>query len=271
MTDNRCMTLNNGVKMPLVGFGTWTLRGEQGKQVILEALSAGYRLIDTAHMYGNEDIVGQAVAESGIPREEIFITTKLCGTRAGYKLACQGIEESLDRLQTDYIDLLLIHEPYAEAAEMYCALTEAYRSGKVRAIGISNFNAREYLAFIENCDIIPMVNQVECHVYYRRKELQKTLETHGTKMQAWSPFTEGQKPIFHEPILQALGKKYSKTSAQIALQYLVQQGIAVIPKSSHRKRMEENLNIFDTTLTAEDIAQIHQLETGKTLFGWYDD
>ena len=153
--------------MPLVGFGTWTLRGEQGKQVVLEALAAGYRLIDTAHMYGNEDIVGQAVAESGIPREEIFITTKLCGTRAGYKLACQGIEESLDRLQTDYIDLLLIHEPYAEAAEMYCALTEAYRSGKVRAIGISNFNAREYLAFIENCDIIPMVNQVECHVYYR--------------------------------------------------------------------------------------------------------
>ena len=271
MTDNRCMTLNNGVKMPLVGFGTWTLSGEQGKQVVLEALAAGYRLIDTAHMYGNEDIVGQAVAESGIPIEEIFITTKLCGTRAGYKLACQGIEESLDRLQTDYIDLLLIHEPYAEAAEMYCALTEAYRSGKVRAIGISNFNAREYLAFIKTCGIIPMVNQVECHVYYRRKELQQTLEAHGTKMQAWSPFTEGQRPIFREPVLQDVGKKYGKTAAQVALQYLMQQGLSVIPKTSHREHMIENLDIFDTTLTPDDIDEIYQLETGKTLFGWYDD
>lgn len=161
-------------------------------------------------MYGNEDIVGEAVAESRIPRDEIFITTKLCGTRAGYKLARQGIEESLERLQTDYIDLLLIHEPYAEAGDMYRALTEAYRSGQIRAIGISNFNVREYLTFIETCSIIPMVNQVECHVYYRRKELQQTLEAHGTKMQAWSPFTEGQKPIFREPVLQEVGKNTEK-------------------------------------------------------------
>lgn len=271
MTDNQYMTLNNGVNMPMVGFGTWTLKGQQGKKIILDALAAGYRLIDTAHMYGNEDIVGEAVAESRIPRDEIFITTKLCGTRAGYKLARQGIEESLERLQTDYIDLLLIHEPYAEAGDMYRALTEAYRSGQIRAIGISNLNAREYLIFIETCGIIPMVNQVECHVYYRRKELQQTLEAHGTKMQAWSPFTEGQKPIFREPVLQEVGKKYGKTAAQVALQYLVQQGISVIPKSSRRERMIENLDIFDTTLTPDDIDKIHQLETGKTLFGWYDD
>lgn len=163
--------LNNGLTMPAVGFGTWMLKGETGKQAIREALSVGYRLIDTAHMYDNEAIVGQAVAKSGLRREDVFITTKLCQTRAGYELAWQGIEESLDRLQTDYIDLLLIHEPYAEALDMYRALTEAYRQGVVRAIGISNFNAREYLDFIGSCDIVPMVNQVECHVYYRRKEL----------------------------------------------------------------------------------------------------
>lgn len=263
--------LNNGLTMPIVGFGTWMLKGEAGKRAVLDALAVGYRLIDTAHMYDNEDMVGQAVAESGLRREDIFITTKLCQTRAGYELAWQGIEESLARLQTNYIDLMLIHEPYDEALDMYRALTEAYRQGRVRAIGISNFNAREYLDFIGSCDIIPTVNQVECHVYYRRKELQQTLVAQGTQMQAWSPFTEGKKNIFQEPVLQAVGQKYGKTTAQIALQYLVQQGIGVIPKSSHRERMIENLAIFDVTLNRDDMARIQQLETGKTLFGWYED
>lgn len=240
--------LNNGLPMPIVGFGTWMLKGEAGKRAVLDALAVGYRLIDTAHMYDNEYMVGQAVAESGLRREDIFITTKLCQTRAGYELAWQGIEESLARLQTDYIDLMLIHEPYDEALDMYRALTEAYHKGIVRAI-----------------------NQVECHVYYRRKELQQTLVAQGTQMQAWSPFTEGKKPIFQEPVLQAVGQKYGKTTAQIALQYLVQQGIGVIPKSSHRDRMAENLDIFDVTLTPDDMARIQQLETGKTLFGWYED
>lgn len=163
--------LNNGLTIPAVGFGTWMLKGEAGKRAVLDALAVGYRLIDTAHMYDNEAMVGQAVAESGLRREDIFITTKLCQTRAGYELAWQGIEESLARLQTDYIDLLLVHEPYDEALDMYRALTEAYHKGIVRAIGISNFNAREYLEFIGSCDIIPTINQVECHVYYRRKEL----------------------------------------------------------------------------------------------------
>ncbi|WP_443867619.1 aldo/keto reductase [Megasphaera sp.] len=265
------IVLHNGVTMPAVGFGTWMLKGEPGKQAILDALAVGYLLIDTAHMYDNEAIVGQAVAESGLEREEVFITTKLCRTRAGYELARQGIEESLARLQTDYIDLLLIHEPYDKALDMYRALTEAYRKGQVRAIGISNFNAKQYLDFIGSCDIIPMVNQVECHIYYRRKELQQTLMSKGTQMQAWSPFTEGKKPIFQEPVLQAIGRQYGKTAAQVALRYLVQQGISVVPKSSHRERMKENLDIFDVTLTARDIARIQQLETGKTLFGWYDD
>lgn len=186
--------LNNGLTMPAVGFGTWMLKGDAGKQAIREALSVGYRLIDTAHMYDNEAIVGQAVAESGLRREKIFITTKLCQTRAGYELAWKGIEESLARLQTDYIDLMLIHEPYDEALDMYRALTEAYRKGIVRAIGISNFNARQYLDFIGSCDVIPVINQVECHVYYRRKELQQALVARGTQMQAWSPFTEGKSP-----------------------------------------------------------------------------
>ena len=265
------MVLNNGLTMPIIGFGTWMLKGEKGKQAVLDALAVGYRLIDTAQMYDNEDIVGQAVRESGLHREDVFITTKLCQTRAGYKLAWKGIEESLARLQTDYIDLLLIHEPYAAALDMYRALAEAYQQGIVRAIGISNFNAKQYLEFIGSCDITPTINQIECHVYYRRKNLQQTLMAHGTQMQAWSPFTEGKKPIFREPILQTIGKKYGKTAAQIALQYLVQQGIGVIPKSSHRERMAENLDIFDTILTPDDMIQIQQLETGKTLFGWYED
>lgn len=191
--------LNNGLTIPIVGFGTWMLKGEAGKRAVLDALAVGYRLIDTAHLYDNEAMVGQAVAESGLRREDIFITTKLCQTRAGYELAWQGIEESLARLQTDYIDLMLIHEPYDEALDMYRALTEAYHKGIVRAIGISNFNAREYLEFIGSCDIIPTINQVECHVYYRRKELQQTLVAQGTQMQAWSPFTEGKKTYSRNP------------------------------------------------------------------------
>lgn len=230
----------------------------------------GYRLIDTAHMYDNEAMVGQAVAESGLRREDIFITTKLCQTRAGYELAWQGIEESLARLQTDYIDLLLIHEPYDEALDMYRALTEAYHKGVVRAIGISNFNAREYLDFIGSCDVIPAINQVECHVYYRRKELQQTLVAQETQMQAWSPFTEGKSPYSRNPSCRLLAKNTARRPHRLALQYLVRQGIGVIPKSSHWDRMAENLDIFDVTLTPDDMARIQQLETGKTLFGWYE-
>ena len=195
------LALNNGVRMPLVGFGTWTLRGETGKRCILDALETGYRLLDTAQMYENEGIVGAAVRESGLARHEIFLTTKLFEPSASYENAKRDIEKSLSALGTDYIDLLLIHEPYDASLEMYRALCEAYRAGTVRAVGISNFNEREYRAFCRSCGIIPAVNQVEAHVYYPREPLRRALVENSTVMQAWSPFTEGKRRIFEEPVL----------------------------------------------------------------------
>lgn len=204
------VTLNNGVQLPMIGFGTWDVRGEAGKKTILTALDSGYRLIDTGQMYENEDIVGQAVKESGLERKEVFLTTKLYRPCVTYEKAKAAIEKSLQALQTDYIDLLLIHEPYDSALEMYEAMKEAYRAGKVRAIGISNFNEKKYQAFVAACDIVPAVSQVESHVYYPQLALQKEMEKHGTQMQSWASFTEGRKNIFAEPLLQELGNKYGK-------------------------------------------------------------
>lgn len=263
------LTLNNGVTMPLIGFGTWDVRKDAGKQAILNALSLGYRLIDTAQMYQNEDIVGQAVRESGLKREEIFITTKLCSPNTSYQKAKEGIDRSLQTLQTDYIDLLLIHEPYAQALDMYEAFKEAYTAGLVRAIGISNFGQQQYESFIKHCGIIPAINQVEAHVYYPQFKLLNLLRTHGTRMQSWGSFTEGRRNIFAEPLLQKIGAKYGKTSGQVALRYLTQQGVAVIPKSMHQERMQQNLHSLDFTLEQTDLELIASLDEGRSLFGWY--
>ena len=263
------LTLNNGVQLPMVGFGTWDVRGEAGKNAILTALELGYRLIDTAQMYDNENIVGKAVHESGLPRQDIFLTTKLYRPSASYQKARAGIEKSLNELRTDYIDLLLIHEPYKNALEMYEALKEAYQAGKIRAIGISNFDERKYQTFIRSCGIIPAVNQVESHVYYPQLTLKKLLDTHGTQMQSWASFTEGRRNIFAEPLLNRIGAKHGKTAGQVALRYLTQNGIAVIPKSAHRDRMEQNLHSLDFTLEQEDLEQLSSLNEGRSLFGWY--
>ena len=263
------LTLNNGVQLPMVGFGTWDVRGEAGKKAILTALELGYRLIDTAQMYDNENIVGKAVHESGLPRQDIFLTTKLYRPSASYQKARAGIEKSLNELRTDYIDLLLIHEPYKNALEMYEALKEAYQAGKIRAIGISNFDERKYQTFIRSCGIIPAVNQVESHVYYPQLTLKKLLDTHGTQMQSWASFTEGRRNIFAEPLLNRIGAKHGKTAGQVALRYLTQNGIAVIPKSAHRDRMEQNLHSLDFTLEQEDLEQLSSLNEGRSLFGWY--
>lgn len=263
------LTLNNGVRLPIIGFGTWDVRGEVGKNAILTALALGYRLIDTAQMYDNEDIVGQAVRESGLPREEIFITTKLYRPSASYQKAKAGIEKSLQALQTAYIDLLLIHEPYDNALEMYEALKEAYQAGTVRAIGISNFGQKEYDRFLEHCGIVPAVNQVESHVYFPQLKLKEHLAQQGTRMQSWASFTEGRRNIFAEPLLNQIGAKYGKTAGQVALRYLTQNGIAVIPKSLHRERMEQNLQSLDFTLSQEDLEQLSNLNEGRSLFGWY--
>ena len=266
----RVTTLNNGIQRPLLGLGTWDLRGSNGKQAIIEAIYVGYRLIDTAKMYGNEMIVGQAIIESGIPRQDIFITTKLDSSCQSYQKAKQGIEKSLKDLQTDYIDLLLIHEPYKQSLEMYEAMKEAYHQGKVRAIGISNFQGHYYDWFIEHCGMIPAVHQIESHVYYPQLPFQRRMHQDGIQMESWASFTEGRKDIFHEPVLISIGKKYHKSAAQIALAYLIQNGIIVIPKTSHKERMIENMNVFDFELSGDDIKLIQTLDQGQSLFHWYD-
>ena len=261
-------TLYNGVKMPALGFGTWTLRGEEGRRCIGEALAVGYRLLDTARMYQNEETVGQAVRDSGFGREEVFLTTKLWQPSNSYQKAKSDLDRSLQALGTDYVDLLLLHEPYPERLEMYRAMEEAYKAGKARAIGVSNFNAEEYESLVQQCEIRPAVNQVESHVYYPRLELRRTLAAQGTQMQSWAPFTDGRRDLFHEPILMEIGAAHGKTAAQTALRYLVQNGIAVIPKSAHRERMEENFAVFDFSLTGEEMARIGTLKGPDSLFGW---
>ena len=263
------ITLNNGAPMPMVGLGTWQLRGPAGERAILDALELGYRLLDTARMYENEDIVGSAVKKSGLPRREVFITTKLFTPSAGYRKAKEDIARSLEALQTDYIDLLLIHEPYKAAPEMYLAMEEACAAGLVRAVGLSNFSGEEYLRFLKHCRVTPAVDQVESHVYHPQLALKKLLEEKGTRMQAWASFTEGRRNIFAEPALAEAGRRHGKTAAQTALRYLVENGIPVLPKSAHRERLRENLDIFDFSLTDEDRRAIAALDEGRSLFGWF--
>ena len=263
------ITLNNGAPMPMVGLGTWQLRGQAGERAILDALELGYRLLDTARMYENEDIVGSAVKKSGLPRREVFITTKLFTPSAGYRKAKEDIARSLEALQTDYIDLLLIHEPYEAAPEMYLAMEKACAAGLVRAVGLSNFSGEEYLRFLKHCRVTPAVDQVESHVYHPQLALKKLLEEKGTRMQAWASFTEGRRNIFAEPVLAEAGRRHGKTAAQTALRYLVENGIPVLPKSAHRERLRENLDIFDFSLTGEDRRAIAALDEGRSLFGWF--
>ena len=263
------ITLNNGAPMPMVGLGTWQLRGQAGERAILDALELGYRLLDTARMYENEDIVGSAVKKSGLPRREVFITTKLFTPSAGYRKAKEDIARSLEALQTDYIDLLLIHEPYEAAPEMYLAMEEACAAGLVRAVGLSNFSGEEYLRFLKHCRVTPAVDQVESHVYHPQLALKKLLEEKGTRMQAWASFTEGRRNIFAEPALAEAGRRHGKTAAQTALRYLVENGIPVLPKSAHRERLRENLDIFGFSLTDEERRAIAALDEGRSLFGWF--
>lgn len=263
------VTLNNGIKMPIVGFGTARLTEKACIDAVKNAISSGYRLIDTAQMYHNESEVGIAIKESGVNREELFITTKIYSPSRSYVSAKKAINESLNNLGLDYIDLMLIHEPYDEAEEMYKALEDAYKEGKLRAIGVSNFNVERYLSFISKVSIIPAVNQVECHIYYQEKELQTVLESHGTVMESWSSLTALKRDILNDPVLISLGKKYNKTSAQIALKWLITRNIIIIPKSINKQRVLDNINLFDFELEKEDIETISKLDEGESLFGWY--
>ena len=260
--------LNNGINMPLVGLGTWDLRGDECVESVSRAIDLGYRLVDTAQMYGNETEVGLGIQKSGIDRKDLFVTTKMYSPSNSYEKANKAIEISLERLKLDYIDLFLLHEPYRQGLEMYRALQEAYHMGRVKAIGISNYNERWYTNFMKKCEVIPAVNQLECHPFFQKWDYQKLMEEKGTKMQAWAPLAQGIGNIAKHPLLGEIGQKYNKTAAQTALRFLVQRGISVIPKSKSESRLKENIDVFDFTLTDDDIKKIMTLDRGRTLFSW---
>ena len=260
------VTLNNGVKMPILGYGVYQTPPEETERCVLEALEMGYRSIDTAQAYYNEEGVGNALAKCGIPREEIFITTKVWISNAGYEKAKESIRESLRKLQTDYVDLLLIHQPFGDYYGTYRAMEEAYKEGKARALGVSNFYPDRYLDLFHFAEIKPAVNQVETHVFQQQKTARKYMEKYGTRIMSWGPFAEGKNDYFQNPVLKEIGDKHGKSVAQTALRFLIQNGVIVIPKSVHKSRMEENFNVFDFTLTEEEMKRIEALDTGESLF-----
>ena len=262
------VTLNNGVKMPILGYGTYQTPSRITEQCVVDALRVGYRLLDTAQCYGNEREVGEACRKSGIAREELFITTKLWAC-FGYRDTLRSIDKSLKKIGMDYIDLLLIHEPTGNVHEIYRAMENAYKDGKLRAIGISNFLGERYLDLVNHCKVIPAVNQVETHVFRQQKNLRDLEIQIGTKHESWSPLACSKNGIFTNSTLMKIAENHGKTVAQVALRFLSQQGIVVIPKSTHVERMKENFESLDFDLEADEMREIEQLEIGKSLFGWW--
>lgn len=264
--------LNNGVKMPILGFGVYQIPQEETKQAVLDALKTGYRLIDTAQSYFNEAEVGDAVKESGISREEIFITAKIWIDNYGYEKCKASVEESLKKLKTDYIDLVLLHQPFADYYGAYRALEELYREGKIKAIGVSNF-APDRLADI--ClfgrEVVPAVNQIETNPFNAQFKAQEVADKYGVKISAWAPFGEGRKDMFTNETLVKIGEKYGKSPAQVILRWLIQRGIIVQCKSTHLERIQENFNVFDFELTDEDMAEIAKLDEKSSLFFDHSD
>ena len=265
------ITLSNGVKMPTLGYGVFLVSPDECERCVSDALSAGYRLIDTAQAYQNEEGVGNAWRKSGIKREDLFLVTKVWISNAGEEKAAKSIDESLCKLQTEYIDLLLIHQAYGDVFGTWRAMEKAYRAGKVRAIGVSNFQAGRFFDFAHYVDIKPMVNQLECNTLSQQKEIEPVLAEFGTKMMAWYPLGgQGTDGIVKSELLATIGAKYNKTAAQVALRWLTQRGIVAIPKSSHKERMAQNIDIFDFTLTDDDMAQIAKMnlhDAGTRNFG----
>lgn len=258
--------LNNGIEMPILGYGVYQVTPEECERCVSDAISVGYRLIDTAQAYGNEEGVGNAIRKSSTPRKDLFITTKVWISNAGYEKAKASIEESLQKLQTDYIDLLLIHQPFNDYYGTYRAMEEANKAGKVRAIGVSNFYPDRFVDLAEFCEIKPAVNQMETHVFNQQRKLREVMQEYGTELMAWGPFAEGRNDFFTNGTLAAIGVKYGKSVAQVALRFLIQRGIIVIPKSTHKERMIENFNVFDFSLTEREMTVIAALDNEKSLF-----
>jgi 2,5-diketo-D-gluconate reductase A len=260
------VTLNNGVKMPKLGYGVYQIDPAEAERCVLDAISVGYRSIDTAQAYSNEEGVGNAIVKCGVPRDELFITTKVWISNSGYEKAKASIEESLRKLQTNYIDLLLIHQPFGDYYGTYRAMEEAYKAGKVKAIGVSNFYPDRFIDIHHFAEIKPAINQVETHVFQQQKTAKEYLKKCGAQIESWGPFAEGKNDYFNNPVLKEIGAKHGKSSAQVALRFLMQSDVVVIPKSTHKERMEENFNVFDFTLTAEEMSAIEALDGSESLF-----
>lgn len=260
------VTLNNGVIMPQVGYGVYQVSPAECERCVSDALSVGYRMIDTAQAYHNEEGVGAAVKNSGITRAELFLVSKIWISNYGYEKAKRSIDESLRKLGTDYIDLMLLHQPFCDRYGAYRAMEEAYREGKLRAIGVSNFYPDHFIDLASNVEVVPAVNQVETHVFDQQIAAQKYMQEFGTHIMAWAPLAEGRNGFFTNPVLETIGKKYGKSVAQVALRWLLQRGVIIIPKSTHIERMQQNIDIFDFELSAEDMAEIATLDTATSLF-----
>ena len=272
MSKMETVKLNNGVEMPLEGFGVFQVPDPaQCEQAVLDAISTGYRLIDTAAAYRNEEAVGKAIAKCGVPREELFITTKLWVQDASYEGAKKAIETSLNKLGLDYLDLYLLHQPMGDYIGAYRAMEEACKAGKLRAIGVCNFYPNRLADLCETVEIKPAVNQVELHPFFQQEDALALMKEYGVQPEAWGPFAEGNHGIFTHPVLTAIGQKYGKTAAQTALRWNIQRGVVVIPKSVHRDRMEQNIDVWDFELTADDMAQIAELTLDHSEIVNHDD
>ena len=266
------VTLNNGIKMPILGFGVYQITDlDVCEQCVYDALMTGYRLIDTAAAYQNEEAVGRAIKRSGVPREEIFVTTKLWIQDASYESTKKAFAKSLERLQLDYLDLYLIHQPFGDVYGSWRAMEELYREGKIRAIGVSNFQMDRLVDLIIHNEVVPAVNQIETHPFCQQIESAKLMKEYNVQIESWAPFAEGRNNIFQNEVLVSIAQKYNKSVAQVILRWLTQRGIVAIPKSVHKERIIENFNIFDFELSQEDMKMIATLDTKKSLFFSHND
>jgi diketogulonate reductase-like aldo/keto reductase len=262
--------LNNGVKMPMLGYGVFQIPPEECERCVLDALEVGYRHIDTAQSYMNESAVGNALVKSGVPTGEIFLTTKMWLSKYGYEKAKKAIDVSLEKLRADYVDIFLLHQPFNDIYGAYRALEEAQKAGKIRAIGVSNFYPDRLADIASFAEVKPQINQIETHVFQQQKKAREVLVKYGVQIEAWAPFAEGRNDFFANEVLHGIGEKYGKSVAQVALRFLLQNGVVVIPKSTHKERIIENFNVFDFTLAPEDMAVIETLDKGESLFFRHD-
>lgn len=265
------VTLYNGVRMPMVGYGVYQVTPQECERCVLDALQVGYRSLDTAQSYFNEEQVGSAIRKSGVPRQEIFLTTKVWVEHYGYEAARVSVLQSMEKLHTDYLDLVLLHQPFGDYYGAYRALEDLYDQGKVRAIGVSNFYPDRLVDIASFARIRPMVNQVEIHPYHQQAEAKAWMEKYGVQPEAWAPFGEGRRGLFDDPVLAAIARQYGKTPAQVILRWHLQRGVVIIPKSTHIERMRQNLDVFDFTLSEEDMAAIAALDKKQSAFFSHQD